>query len=74
MAIDDEQYHGRDEKSFALPVAEKIYAKVGDRALPPIAMAMVFVTQAIFYGLAWLPWNGRQAVLFDLGALQVLHL
>ncbi|WP_241145329.1 4Fe-4S binding protein, partial [Achromobacter xylosoxidans] len=22
----------------------------------------------IFYGLPWLQWNGRQAVLFDLGA------
>ena len=27
---------------------------------------MVFLTQLIFYGLCWLPWNGRQAVLFDL--------
>jgi cytochrome c oxidase accessory protein FixG len=29
---------------------------------------LVFATQAIFYGLPWLTWNGRQAVLFDLGA------
>jgi cytochrome c oxidase accessory protein FixG len=29
---------------------------------------LVFVTQAIFYGLPWLSWNGRQAVLFDLAA------
>jgi cytochrome c oxidase accessory protein FixG len=29
---------------------------------------LVWVTQALFYGLAWLPWNGRQALLFDLGA------
>ena len=27
---------------------------------------MVWVTQIVFYGLPWLPWNGRQAVLFDL--------
>ena len=27
---------------------------------------MVWITQAIFYGLCWLPWTGRQAVLFDL--------
>ncbi len=27
---------------------------------------MVWVTQLVFYGLPWLPWNGRQAVLFDL--------
>ena len=26
----------------------------------------VWFTQLIYYGLAWLPWNDRQAVLFDL--------
>jgi cytochrome c oxidase accessory protein FixG len=29
---------------------------------------LVLATQAIFYGLPWLRWNGRQAVLFDLSA------
>jgi cytochrome c oxidase accessory protein FixG len=28
----------------------------------------VWLTQLVFYGLPWLSWNGRQAVLFDLGA------
>ncbi|RFO97337.1 cytochrome c oxidase accessory protein CcoG [Rhodoferax lacus] len=28
--------------------------------------AMVWLTQLVFYGLPWLQWNGRQAVLFDL--------
>ncbi|MBL8347164.1 MAG: cytochrome c oxidase accessory protein CcoG, partial [Rubrivivax sp.] len=28
--------------------------------------AFVWLTQAIFYGLPWLPWGERQAVLFDL--------
>ncbi len=28
----------------------------------------VWATQLLFYGLPWLEWNGRQAVLFDLGA------
>ena len=27
---------------------------------------LVFFTQLLFYGLPWLNWNGRQAVLFDL--------
>ncbi|MCC6209934.1 MAG: cytochrome c oxidase accessory protein CcoG [Burkholderiales bacterium] len=27
---------------------------------------LVWTTQLVFYGLAWLPWNGRQAVLFDI--------
>jgi cytochrome c oxidase accessory protein FixG len=30
--------------------------------------ALVWLTQAVFYGLPWLTWNGRQAVLFDLAA------
>lgn len=30
--------------------------------------ALVWLTQALFYGLPWLPWNGRQAVLFDLAS------
>ena len=29
---------------------------------------MVWLTQVVFYGLPWLPWNGRQSVLFDLAA------
>jgi cytochrome c oxidase accessory protein FixG len=28
----------------------------------------VWLTQLMFYGLPWLNWNGRQALLFDLGA------
>ncbi|HTP62885.1 MAG TPA: cytochrome c oxidase accessory protein CcoG [Burkholderiales bacterium] len=27
---------------------------------------LVWGTQLVFYGVAWLPWNGRQAVLFDI--------
>jgi cytochrome c oxidase accessory protein FixG len=30
--------------------------------------ATVWVTQIVFYGLPWLTWNGRQALLFDLAA------
>ena len=28
--------------------------------------ALVWITQLVFYGLPWLNWNGRQAVLFEL--------
>ncbi|OIQ97257.1 putative electron transport protein YccM [mine drainage metagenome] len=28
--------------------------------------SLVWFTQLLFYGLCWLPWNGRQAVLFEL--------
>ena len=30
--------------------------------------ALVWGTQLLFYGLPWLEWNARQAVLFDLGS------
>lgn len=26
----------------------------------------VWLTQIVFYGLCWVPWHGRQAILFDL--------
>ena len=34
--------------------------------------ALVWATQLLFYGLPWLQWNGRQAVLFDLEARRFL--
>ena len=45
---------------------KKIYAKSVTGRFANWRVAMVLFTQALFYGLAWLPWNGRQAVLFDL--------
>ncbi|HEY1392056.1 MAG TPA: cytochrome c oxidase accessory protein CcoG [Methylibium sp.] len=30
--------------------------------------SLVWLTQAVFYGLPWLAWNDRQAVLFDLAS------
>ncbi len=49
-------------------VRSKIYPRSVSGNYARIRVAMVFLTQLIFYGLPWLQWNGRQAVLFDLGA------
>ena len=47
---------------------EKIYARAVTGWFAGWRWALVWATQLVFYGLPWLPWNGRQAVLFDLGA------
>ncbi len=47
---------------------KKIYARSVSGWFAGWRWALVWFTQLLFYGLAWLPWNGRQAVLFDLGA------
>jgi len=45
---------------------KKIYARAVSGWFAGWRWALVWFTQLLFYGLAWLPWNGRQAVLFDL--------
>ncbi len=58
-------------------VVESLYAKrieiyprskIGDKLawFQKWRWALVWATQIVFYGLPWLPWNERQAVLFDL--------
>jgi len=47
---------------------EKIYARAVTGWFATWRWVLVWATQIVFYGLPWLPWNDRQAVLFDLGA------
>jgi len=51
---------------------QEIYprARIGDKLglFQKWRWALVWLTQIVFYGLPWLQWNGRQAVLFDLAA------
>jgi cytochrome c oxidase accessory protein FixG len=46
----------------------KIYARSVTGWFAVWRWVLVWFTQLIFYGLPWLVWNGRQAVLFDVGA------
>ena len=46
---------------------KKIYARAVSGWFATWRWALVWLTQLLFYGLPWLSWNGRQAVLFDLG-------
>ncbi|GAB4402891.1 MAG: cytochrome c oxidase accessory protein CcoG [Rhodoferax sp.] len=56
-----------DEKTVALYAAhQKIYPRSVKGTFANWRWIMVWVTQIIFYGVPWLEWGQRQAVLFDL--------
>jgi len=47
---------------------QKIYPRAVSGWFVRWRWALVFATQMVFYGLPWLAWNERQAVLFDLAS------
>jgi cytochrome c oxidase accessory protein FixG len=49
-------------------VRKKIYPRAVSGVFAGWRWGLVWLTQVVFYGLPWLVWNDRQAVLFDLGA------
>jgi len=60
---------GSDAKMGSLYQAQKkIYPRSVSGLFSKWRWAMVFLTQLVFYGLPWLEWGQRQAVLFDLEA------
>ena len=48
----------------------KIYPRAVSGWFAGWRWVMVWLTQLVFYGLPWLSWNGRQAVLFDIDQRQ----
>ncbi len=55
------------DESFGVEASRKIYPRSVTGIFSRWRWIMVFVTQIIFYGLPWIDWGQRQAVLFDLG-------
>jgi cytochrome c oxidase accessory protein FixG len=61
--------NGPAQQVISLYVSEeKIYPRAVHGWFAAWRWALVWGTQLLFYGLPWLPWNGRQAVLLDLEA------
>ena len=56
----------QDQSLYA--VHQKIYPRAVSGIFNYWRVGLVIFTQALFYGLPWLSWDDRQAVLFDLGA------
>ncbi len=58
-----------DEIEVSLYAArQKIYPRSVSGLFSKWRWALIWLTQIVFYGLPWLQWNERQAVLFDLEA------
>ena len=49
-------------------IRRKIYPRAVTGKFASARWTLVWLTQLVFYGLPWLMWNDRQAVLFDLAA------
>ena len=47
---------------------QEIYPREIQGRYASVRWLFVWLTQLVFYGVPWLQWNGRQAVLFDLAA------
>ena len=56
----------QDMEQALYAVRQKIYPRAVTGLYANLRWAAVFLTQALYYGLPWLSWDGRQAVLFDL--------
>ena len=57
-----------DDEVGLYEIRKKIYVRSVTGIFASWRVGLVIATQVVFYGLPWLYWNGRQAVLFDLGA------
>jgi cytochrome c oxidase accessory protein FixG len=57
-----------EAESSLFEVRKKIYPRSVTGWFATLRWSAVWFTQVIFYGLPWVVWNDRQAVLFDLGA------
>jgi len=57
-----------DQEVALYEVRSKIYPRAVTGVFARWRWSMVWLTQLVFYGLPWLSWNDRPAVLFELSA------
>jgi len=66
-SIQDEEGNSSNTVELSLyEVRRKIYPRSVSGVFAKWRLILVAATQLLFYGLPWITWNGRQAVLFDL--------
>ncbi|MBW6493086.1 MAG: cytochrome c oxidase accessory protein CcoG [Burkholderiaceae bacterium] len=68
MSGSQDEARGGEQVINLYEVRRKIYPRAVHGWFAAWRWALVWLTQLIFYGLPWLTWNGRPAVLFALEA------
>lgn len=71
MSVQPEQENGAKgakslETDSLYEVRQKVYPRAVSGVFANWRWGVVWITQLVFYGLCWLPWNDRQAVLLHL--------
>jgi cytochrome c oxidase accessory protein FixG len=56
------------EETALYEIRKKIYPRAVSGKFMRWRWALIFATQLVYYGMPWLSWNDRQAVLFDIAA------
>ncbi|HSD37181.1 MAG TPA: cytochrome c oxidase accessory protein CcoG [Rhodocyclaceae bacterium] len=59
---------GPDEEVSLYEAHQKVYPRSVKGRFATLRWLCVWITQIVFYGLPWIYWNDRQAVVFDLAA------
>lgn len=62
--------HDPEVEQFLYQKSEKIYPRQVQGVFARLRVLAVLVLLGLYYGLPWLNWDGRQAILFDLPARQ----
>lgn len=58
----------QENTRLLLEVRQKIYPRAVSGVFARWRWACVWLTQLVYYLLPWIPWQGRQAVLFDIAS------
>ena len=64
----NQQAEKQEVEQVLYAVRQKIYPRAVTGLFANLRWSVVLLTQLLYYGLPWLSWDGRQAILFDLGA------